>query len=153
MCVCSSPPSCINGNLVLTREAPSCNINGYLVITGEANIKLLSKSANGCGPGGTSGAHTITLSIVQPICRALALPQVDLPALALSTWVVTPVFHWVGMTAKRQLETLLLLLPLCVCVRMHARGVCVHATFFCMQSGPTLYKLRLCSKAEFRLVQ
>ena len=38
----------------------------YLVVTGEANIKLLSMSTNGCGPGGSFGAYTITLSMVQP---------------------------------------------------------------------------------------
>ena len=48
---------------------PSCNINGCLVITGEANVKLLSMSTDGCGPGGTLGAHTITLSMVQPHLR------------------------------------------------------------------------------------
>ena len=64
---------------------PSCSINGYLVITGEANVKLLSMSTSGCGPGGTLSAHTITLSIVQPHLWALALPQVDLPALVHST--------------------------------------------------------------------
>ena len=45
-------------------------------------------STNGCGPGGTLGAHTITLGMVQPHLGVLALPQVDLPALALSAWVV-----------------------------------------------------------------
>ena len=44
------------------NRPPSHNINGYVVITGE---ELLSMSAKGCGPGGTSGAHTITLSMVQ----------------------------------------------------------------------------------------
>ena len=53
---------------------PSCNINGYLVITGEANVKLLSMSTNGCGPGGTLGAHTITLSMVQPHLRGTSPP-------------------------------------------------------------------------------
>ena len=55
----------------------------------------------GCGPGGTSGTHTITLGIV------LALPQINLPALALRRW---------------QLETLLLFV--CVCLRVAtSRGV------------------------------
>jgi len=31
--------------------------------TGEANVKLLSMSAYGCGPGGTLGAQTITLGV------------------------------------------------------------------------------------------
>ena len=48
-----------------------------------------------------------------PTYRVLALPQVDLPVLAHSAWLVT----WVGVTAKQQLGTLL-----CVCVRVH---VCV----------------------------
>ena len=39
---------------------PSCNINGYLVITGEANVKLLSMSTNGCGPGGTTPRESST---------------------------------------------------------------------------------------------
>ena len=47
---------------------------GYLVITGEANVKLLSMSANGCDPGGTLGAHTITLSMVQPHLRGTSPP-------------------------------------------------------------------------------
>ena len=67
--ICSSSPSCINEDLVLTREAAHpdvTSINGHLVITGEANVKLLSMSANGCGSGGTLGAHTITLGMVQP---------------------------------------------------------------------------------------
>ena len=53
---CSSLPSCINGDLVLTR-----NINGYLVMIGEANVKLLSMYSNGYG---TLGVHTITLGMV-----------------------------------------------------------------------------------------
>ena len=48
-------------------SSPSYNIIGYLVINGEANVKLLSMSTNGCGPpGGTSGTYTITLDMVQP---------------------------------------------------------------------------------------
>ena len=40
--------------------------------------------ANGCDPGGTLGAHTITLGhSTAPTCGVLALPQVNLPALAL----------------------------------------------------------------------
>ena len=38
-------------------------------------------SDKGCGPGGTSGAHTTWYS---PTCRVLTLRQVDLPVLALS---------------------------------------------------------------------
>jgi len=53
---------------------PSCNISGYLVITGEANIKLLSMSTNRCGPGGTLGAHTITLSMVRPHLWSISPP-------------------------------------------------------------------------------
>ena len=48
-------------------------------MNGEANAK---RFANKCGPGGTLGAHTTWQS---PTCGVLALPQVDLPALALST--------------------------------------------------------------------
>jgi len=55
----------LNGDLVSTGQ-PSYNIDGYLVINGEANVKLLSMSANKCGPCGTLGAHTITLGMVQP---------------------------------------------------------------------------------------
>jgi len=42
-------------------------------------------SINGCGPGGTLSAHTITLAWYSPTCGVLTLPQVDLPTLALST--------------------------------------------------------------------
>jgi len=42
--------------------------------TGEANVKLLSMSTNGCGPGGTLGAHTITLDMVQPHLRGTSPP-------------------------------------------------------------------------------
>ena len=41
-------------------------VNVGMLITGEANVKLLSMSTNGCGPGGTPGAHIITLGMVQP---------------------------------------------------------------------------------------
>ena len=44
------------------------------VCVGEANVKLLSMSINGCGPGGTLGAHTITLSMVQPNLRGTSPP-------------------------------------------------------------------------------
>ena len=74
--VVGSIPSCGHSGIVgvsLSKKLyshysspPSCNFNGYLVITGEAIVKLLSMSTNGCGPGGTLGAHTITLSMVQP---------------------------------------------------------------------------------------
>jgi len=47
-------------------------------------------STNGRGPGGISGAHTIRLDMIQCNLRVLALPEVDLPALALGAWVV----HW-----------------------------------------------------------
>ena len=80
---CSTLPNCINGDLQLTTEiAHQLNINGYLVMTGEANVKLLSMSANKCGPGGTYSAH------VRPTCRELASLQVDLPPLALRVWVM-----------------------------------------------------------------
>ena len=82
--VVGSIPSCGHSGIVgvsLSKKLyshcsspPSCNINGYLVITGEANVKLLSMSANGCGPDGTLGAHTITLSMVQPYLRGTSLP-------------------------------------------------------------------------------
>jgi len=41
-------------------------------------------------------------ALYSPTCGVLALPKVDLPALAHSTWLLpsTPVFHWVGVTAK-----------------------------------------------------
>jgi len=44
------------------------------VITGEANVKLLSMSANGCGPDGISGANTITLGMVLPHLRGTSPP-------------------------------------------------------------------------------
>jgi len=56
-----------------------------MVIAGEANVILLSMSANECGPGGNLDAHTITLGRYSPTYGVLALTQVDLPALALST--------------------------------------------------------------------
>ena len=132
---------------------PSCNINGYLVITGEANVKLLSMSTNGCGPGGTLGAHTITSpwTWFSLTCGALALLQVDLPALAHSAWFVPrhPVPHWVGVTAMRQLETLLCV---CVCVCVCACVcVCVYAiikysawTNTCIVTMYSLYYIKWC---------
>jgi len=48
------------------NSPPSCKINGYLLISGKTNVKLLSMSTNGCSSGGTSGAHTIILSLEQP---------------------------------------------------------------------------------------
>ena len=53
---------------MLTREAAHpavISMDICLVITGEANVKLLSISTNGCDPSGTLGAHTITLGMVQ----------------------------------------------------------------------------------------
>ena len=82
--VVGSIPSCGHSGIVgvsLSKKLyshcsspPSCNINEYLVITGEANVKLLSMSTNGCGPGGTLGAHAITLSMVQPHLRGTSPP-------------------------------------------------------------------------------
>ena len=135
----SSIPSCGHSGIVgvsLSKKLyshcsspPSCNINGYLVITGEANVKL--------GPWVPTPSPLAWPSLT---CRAPAPPppQVDLPALARSARLVPrhPVPHWVGVTAMRQLETLLLLcyvrMFVCVtvyaCVRMHSRSVFVCVT-------------------------
>ena len=62
--VCVHVRACLCVSVIWGSSPPSCNINGYLVLTGVANVKLLS--INGCGPGGTSGAHTIILAMEQP---------------------------------------------------------------------------------------
>jgi len=51
--------------------------NGYLVLTGEVNVKALSKSANGCGPDGTSDVDNKYSSTHW----VLALSQMDFPTL------------------------------------------------------------------------
>ena len=110
---------------------PSCNINGYLVITGEANVKLLSMSTNGCDPGGTLGTHTITLSMAQPHLRGTSPPR-----WICQHWLTapnscpdTPVPHWVGVTAKQQLELCLACFAcVCVCVCL---CMCMCTYMFC----------------------
>jgi len=54
---------------VLTRE-----VAHPAVTPGEANVKLLSMSTNACGPGGTLGAHTNTMAMVQSHLWGTSLP-------------------------------------------------------------------------------
>ena len=65
---CSSLPSCMNGDLVLTMEAAHPAVTSMGI--GKANVKLLSMSAYGCGSGGTLNARTIILGMVQPHLRS-----------------------------------------------------------------------------------
>ena len=63
MCVCACACVCV------------CVCQTNVKLPGEANVKVLSMSTNGCGPGGTLGAHTITLSMVQPDLRGTSPPS------------------------------------------------------------------------------
>ena len=95
------------------------------VLTGEANVKLLSMSTNGRGPGGTLGAHTITLGIVQPHLRGTSPP----PGWIYQRWLIAseysahPALHWVSVTAKR-----LLCVCVCVCVSLYLQWFGNHTS-------------------------
>jgi len=81
---------------------PSCNIDGCLVITGEATVRLLSMSANGCGPGGTLCAHTTTLGMVQPQLWGTSPPPDGFASTGsqrLSSAQALQCFTWIGVAA------------------------------------------------------
>jgi len=46
---------------VIGENCPNRYLVIIVIITGEANFNLFSMSINRCSPGGTSGAHNITL--------------------------------------------------------------------------------------------
>ena len=100
---------------------PSCNINGYLVITGEANVKPLSMSTNGCGPGGTLGAHTITLSMVQPHLQGTSPPPGGFASTGSIVPESCPYTPSLGrrdrQAAARDFAFLFFALCVCTCVR------------------------------------
>ena len=62
-------------NLIKTDQLQRHEIsNGvHVCVHVRVNVKLPSMSTNGFGPGGTSGAHTMTLDMVQPHLRATRL--------------------------------------------------------------------------------
>ena len=114
---------------------PSCNINGYLVITGEAHVKLLSMSANGCmwsrwdlgcphhHPKHGKAPPVGYWPSPRWICQHWLIAPDSCPG--------TPMLHWVSVTTKQQLETLLCFLLLC-CIRV-CLSVCT-CVFVCVST-------------------
>jgi len=63
---------CINGYLLLTRKAAHPSFGTF----GKKMSNCCPCLANGCGTGGFSSAHTITLGhSTAPSCGALAFPR------------------------------------------------------------------------------
>jgi len=63
--------------------------------------------------------HHYPVTWYSPTCGVLALPQVDLPALALNAWLTV-------LTAARDFALLMLCVSVCACACMYVH-VCVHA--------------------------